>query len=713
MLSSQVHFSDNDVLLFFSQLLDTLDRPVLIIDLKGQIIYVNQVVVDHYGWSMDELVNCDVSEFVSTPPIMELIHENLERLPPGESWWGDFQVLKKDGTHTWTAIQVFPLKSDQQTLVSLVCASQNKLESQQLQVANQILTSVDLLLGDVVDYEAMLGELVQFVIPQLTDWCGIHLLQEDGSLERVALAPAQAINEWLQNDLPNDETDGLPAVLHSGESKLITQVNPNRRAARLGIKSYMILPIITHRQVRGAITFVSAESGRQFDQNSLALAENLARNLSIYLEKNRLYKESQRLKLELEQRVSERTAELSNAVAQLKQSEAMIQTLFRISNKLNSTLDVDLILDELAQEAIQIVNGESGFAGLRTAEGMTVHKYFQRGMTAIAFEHTWPLGEGIPGWVLKYKVPYGTSDAVNDPLISRELAINANIRSIICTPILDSVGEVIGYFDIRNKIDAEGFTIGDQEMLLTLAPVASIAIQNALAYQQRLATVAELKESSRQLEELAASLESAREEERLRIARELHDQLGQALTAMKFDLTSLTDQIGNIDIPLAHQAKDLLTQLNAMIKTVRRISTELRPGMLDDLGLVASIEWQSNDFEKRTGIECIVSLPEHEISLTHDQSLALFRILQESLTNVARYAGAKHIDITLTNLGEVLYFEIHDDGRGIREEEINGVKSLGILGMRERVKHIGGTFEIQGIPGEGTFIKVTIPINHS
>ncbi len=110
------------------------------------------------------------------------------------------------------------------------------------------------------------------------------------------------------------------------------------------------------------------------------------------------------LNIALEQRVAERTAELRKAVAQLEQSEAMIQTLFRISKKLNATLDIDTLMDELAREAIEIVCGESGFAGLRTAEGMTVRKYFRQG-TAIPFEHTWPVGQDIPGWVLKYKVP--------------------------------------------------------------------------------------------------------------------------------------------------------------------------------------------------------------------------------------------------------------------------------------------------------------------
>jgi signal transduction histidine kinase len=314
---------------------------------------------------------------------------------------------------------------------------------------------------------------------------------------------------------------------------------------------------------------------------------------------------------------------------------------------------------------------------------------------------------------LQYKVPYGTSDIANDPMIQHELAINAGVRSIICTPILDSVGEVLGYFDIRNKQDGEGFTVSDQEMLMALAPAASIAIQNALAYQQRLTTVAELKESSRQLQALAANLELAREEERTQIARELHDQLGQALTAMKYDLAWLTDRLVQKDATLGQKAKAVTEQMDTMIKTVRRISTELRPGMLDDLGLAASIEWQAHDFEKRTGIVCAVSVPAEDLLLGRAQSVALFRIFQEALTNIARHASAQHIEVALTNTPEALTIQVHDDGRGIQKQEIAGLHSLGLLGMRERAKRLGGIFDIQGVPGDGTIVTVSIPTQQS
>ncbi len=586
--------------------------------------------------------------------------------------------------------------------------------ARQISQINQLLKKIDFLLSDGDDYAEKLDELASLFIPKMADWCCIHLLGPDSSFDRAAFAPAdmlqsQVVYDWVHNDLPNDEADGIPAVLHDGKPRIETQINPIRRGAAAGINSFLILPLISNQQVFGTITLIFADSGRHYDQRMLNFAENLAIHISTYLEKSRLIHIGLPETSEIEQPASDGRDELEGTRTQLKQSEEVIQTLFRVSNKLNATLDVELILDTLAKEAIQIVNGESGFAGLRTPEGMTVHRYFQDGV-AIPFEYTWALGEGVPGWVLKYKVPYGTSDAVNDPHMSHDLAINANVHSIICTPILDSVGEVIAYFDIRNKKGEEGFTISDQEMLLTLAPVASIAIQNALAYQQRLATVNELQASSQQLQELAVSLETAREEERRQISRELHDELGQALTALKFDLSWLSTQLEQKDETLAQKAKDITSQMNTVIKTVRQLATELRPGMLDDLGLAATIEWQARDFEKRSGITCKLDLPGDDLGLSQDQSLALFRIFQEALTNVSRYADARQVELRLEKSGDLLLLEMRDDGRGITKEEVSGSRSLGLLGMRERAKYFGGTFEIKGVPGLGTTLKVTMPI---
>ncbi len=714
MSSTPIPESNDDRLRFEAQLLNAVEQAILAVDLTGRIIFWNRFAERLYGWTEDEAQGRNIAELLAAPLLMEAARANLGQLRRGENWSGEFLVQRRDGTTFVIRVNGTLIQDEKSTLISIVAVSRDSTAQQQLHEANRLLAEASARLASAVDYEAQLTTLAQLAVPQLADWCAVHLLQADGTLEQVAVAPAgigtpQAAHDWLQNYLPSDDVDGLPAVLRNGEPKLVSDATANQRAAAAAINSYMIVPLIARPQTLGAITFVATESGRRFDLNALALAENLVSHIAIYLDKARLYRESQRLNAELEQRVSDRTAELQAVVAQLKQSEATIQTLFRISKKLNATLDVDVILDELAQEAIRIVNGDSGFAGLRTAAGMTVRKYFRQG-TASPFEYVWPPGHGIPGWVLQHKVPYGTSDAAHDPVMQHELAINADIRSIICTPILSSFGEVLGYFDIRNKQDAEGFTVADQEMLMALAPAASIAIQNALAYQQRLSAEAELQESYERLRALAANLELVREEERTQIARELHDQLGQALTAMKFDLAWLTDRLADTDAALGQRAKAVTAQMDTMIKTVRRIATELRPGMLDDLGLAASIEWLAHDFEKRTGIVCEVTVSSPDLPLPRTSSLALFRIFQEALTNVARHAGAQLIEVRLDATPQALTLQIHDDGRGIQAGEIAGLHSLGLLGMRERAQRLGGTFDIRSVPGDGTIVTVSIPV---
>ena len=714
MSSTPVFDSNDDRLRFEAQLLNAVEQAILAVDLTGRIIFWNRFAEKLYGWPVADVQGRNIDEVLAAPLLMESARANLGQLRRGESWSGEFLVQRQDRTTFIAHVSASLIQDDKTTLISIVAMSRDSTAQQQLHEANRLLAEASARLASAVGYETQLTTLAQLAVPQLADWCAVHLLQADGTLEQVAVAPAgigtpQAAHDWLQNYLPSDEVDGLPAVLRNGAPKLVSDATANQQAAAAAINSYMIVPLIARPQTLGAITFVAAESGRRFDLNALALAENLVSHIAIYLDKARLYRESQRLNAELEQRVSDRTAALQAAVEQLKQSEATIQTLFRISTKLNATLDVDVILDELAQEAIRLVNGESGFAGLRTADGMTVRKYFRQGR-ASPFEYTWPAGRGIPGWVLQHKVPYGTSDAAHDPVMQHDRPINVDVRSIICTPILSSFGEVLGYFDIRNKQDAEGFTVADQDMLMALAPAASIAIQNALAYQQRLSAETELQESYERLRALAANLEVVREEERTQIARELHDQLGQALTAMKFDLAWLTNRIVDKDEALGQRAKAVTTQMDTMIKTVRRIATELRPGMLDDLGLAASIEWLAHDFEKRTGIICLTTVTVPDVPLPRAPSLTLFRILQEALTNVARHANAQLIEVRLDATPETVTLQVHDDGRGIQAGEAAGLHSLGLLGMRERAQRLGGTFDIRGVPGDGTIVTVIIPV---
>jgi signal transduction histidine kinase len=212
-----------------------------------------------------------------------------------------------------------------------------------------------------------------------------------------------------------------------------------------------------------------------------------------------------------------------------------------------------------------------------------------------------------------------------------------------------------------------------------------------------------------QLRALTGRLQSIREEERTRVAREIHDQLGQALTAIKIELSSLVRELPADDKPPSKRTASILKLVDESIRTVRRISTELRPGILDDLGLVAALEWAGEDFQARTGTTCRMHLPQASIAASPEQATAIFRIFQETLTNVARHAHASAVEVRFAEEDGGLMLEVYDNGKGIPDDKLRASKSLGILGMRERAMLLGGELTIKGFPGNGTTMRVRIP----
>jgi signal transduction histidine kinase len=220
----------------------------------------------------------------------------------------------------------------------------------------------------------------------------------------------------------------------------------------------------------------------------------------------------------------------------------------------------------------------------------------------------------------------------------------------------------------------------------------------------------QLRESHKQLRALSVYLQHVREEERTRIAREVHDELGQALTSCKLDVSWLAHHLPRSQKELREKAKGLSAHIDSTIQTVRRISTELRPGILDHLGLVAALEWQANEFQLRTGIRCEVSTRLNDVRLDPELTTAFFRIFQETLTNVIRHAAATRVKVQLKEEDSRIILEVRDNGRGIQRDEISDPRSMGLLGMRERAALLGGDFVIRRMSaGQGTRARVAIP----
>ena len=280
---------------------------------------------------------------------------------------------------------------------------------------------------------------------------------------------------------------------------------------------------------------------------------------------------------------------------------------------------------------------------------------------------------------------------------------------------------------LKQEVDQKGFVRDFEAKLrkkdgteidcLITASVRQADDRSILGYQgiirditKRKQAEAELKRSQEELRNLTAHLQSVREEERRSLARDIHDDLGQALTALKMDLSLLRKKFPKDQKPLLDRTQAISKLMDTSIETVKRISTELRPGVLDDLGLTAAIEWQAEEFQHRTGITCEVTSDPRDIILDRDRSTAIFRIFQESLTNVARHAQATRVTASLKEKAGTLELKVRDNGRGITKEQISDPKSFGIIGMRERVYPWEGQVKVKSAPGQGTTVEVRIPL---
>jgi PAS domain S-box-containing protein len=283
----------------------------------------------------------------------------------------------------------------------------------------------------------------------------------------------------------------------------------------------------------------------------------------------------------------------------------------------------------------------------------------------------------------------------------RELAREAALGACWSTPILATDSRVLGTFALYYR-EPRAPTAADFALIARATHIASIAIER--------------RQMEEDLRALSAHLESVREEERTGIAREIHDELGQVLTALKMELAWIGRRATNGELtpgPLVEKIRDMSRMTDDIIGQVRRISSDLRPGVLDDLGLLAALEWQGQEFQRRSGCTCLVhsNLTEEEPVLDRTVSTAVFRIFQEALTNVARHGAAASVHVRLEASDGSLSLEVSDDGKGIEDQAIASRESLGLVGIRERARRLGGAATVTRGESRGTVVSVRVPLH--
>ncbi|AKF04221.1 GAF domain-containing sensor histidine kinase [Sandaracinus amylolyticus] len=270
------------------------------------------------------------------------------------------------------------------------------------------------------------------------------------------------------------------------------------------------------------------------------------------------------------------------------------------------------------------------------------------------------------------------------------------LRACWSTPIAASDGRAVGTFALYYR-EPRLPTPDERDLIARATHLAGIAIQR----EQR----------EDRLRALSAHVEAVQEQERTAVAREIHDELGQALTALKIDVAWVSRRTPNDEAsaPVRARLASMSTMIDGIIDTVRRISSDLRPGVLDELGLVAALEWKTQHFEEHVGIPCSFHTDVGDVRFPREFGTALYRMLQEALTNVVRHADASHVEVSLHRVGERLRLEVLDDGKGITSEAATNPRSLGLLGVHERARRLGGEVKVARAERGGTSFVVDVP----
>lgn len=445
-------------------------------------------------------------------------------------------------------------------------------------------------------------------------------------------------------------------------------------------RSVLAVPILNHQGfVLGVIEAHRPGQSLPFTEKDVSLVQTIALQAAPGLERAQLFD-------------------------QMARWTTSFESLLTFSASLNKRLEPAALTRQLVEHAAGFLGADAGISGLVTEADIATHGYWRAGGWH-DFEAYWPPREeaGTPGWVFINQCPYLTNDYGSDRLAHPDMLVAFGVKNALCVPIMDAREEVLGFVELHNKAGGrEPFTWSDAHFLTSLTNSSAIAIYNARLLE-------ELKLQRGQMQALAAQHLTLLEEERRRIARELHDEAGQALIGIKFGLQVLARKIPPEIPSLREEVDRLRRQVNEATTRLKEIAQTLRPPILDELGLEVALNRCIGDFQERADVLFHFETGNLTRRLPQEVETVCYRLVQEALTNVLRHAQARQVWIRLAADERQVHLIVQDDGRGFDLKEI-AQSGLGLLGMRERVIMVAGTFTVEATPGAGTSIMATIPL---
>jgi len=457
--------------------------------------------------------------------------------------------------------------------------------------------------------------------------------------------------------------------------------------------SFLGVPIRVRDVIYGNLYLTEKEGAAGFSEEDERLALVLAGQAGVAIENARVYGEARR----------------AEAAATRRQQE--LELVQEVGSAVVAELDPTRVLRLIAQRARTLVEADVALIALQDDLGGEFVVRVASGSRAGVLEGMRIPREGsVSGLALTTLEPLVVEDVLNDPRAYSAIAEAARARSMLVAPLIEAA-EGIGVLTLMHA-DIDKFDAEDAFVVKSFADLASIALQNAravAAYRERSQLEAELAESQLREAMRTQTLQAvirAQEDERQRIARELHDSFGQTLASILLGL-KVMEQQGTIE-DVRSRIADLREVTASAASEVRRIAYELRPTLLDDLGLEAALERYAHDVEQRAGIDVTVSVGIGDERLDPEIETVVYRIAQEAMTNAMKYAGASEISIGLHNADGSVHLVVSDNGRGfdLSSVESNG---LGLLGMRERAELVGGKLSVRSEQGAGTTVELEVP----
>jgi len=663
---------------FTSAVLSTAGALVVVLDLKGRIVSFNKTCERVTGYFFDEVKGKPFWDIFLVPEEIKPVKSVFKELKAGqfpnkhENYW-----LAKDGTHclvSWSNTALLDSNGNVEYIIGtgIDITDRKKAddalrlalkESQQHQYEISALlegSSVVLRYRDFMDAAGAIFKSCKNVIGAASGY--IAMVSDDGTKNEVIFLDSGDLLCTVDPGLPMP-IRGMRGEVYSSGNAIYHNDFPQSGWAHflpdghVQLENVLMAPMIVEKKVVGLFGLGNKPGG--FNENDVRITNAFSEFAAIALLQKRAEEELrgtkdalQEANEELESKVLERTDELSKAYEVVATER---QRLFSV-------------LEEIPAY-VCLLTADYKFA--------YVNQEFKRRF-------------GDPG-----------DRPCHEHLFSRQKPCE------ICQTFMVFVEQKTQQWEWTGP-DGNTYAIFDYPF--TDIDGSSLILELGIDITKRKIAEDELKESREQLRNLYTHQQLAVEAERTKIAREIHDEFGTILTALNIDLSWLGKKLpGDQHVLIERISKDV-ELINSAIKVVQRISSELRPGVLDYLGLSSAVEWQVKEFGNRTGIDWDIAIDMTITDLDKDISIALFRILQESLTNVARHAEASKIRVNLVETDSILTLDVTDDGKGISEEQLSDPRSLGILGMRERVHYLGGDINIKAAPDKGTTVTVRVPL---